>query len=125
MPYPTISTLSGTVTWSDGSLFDGYLLLIIAFPVGYSSASIKNQLVVQPIGDHIKVRIIQGVYDQAARIYQNLFLEPPNTQYVAYYFDNNDKELGHTGLFTIATSPYTITQPTLALPAATIIIPSP
>ena len=126
MPYPLISTLTGTVTYSNGTtLLDGYVLLLIAYPTGYSSASIANQLVPQPIGDHIKVRIQQGVYDQSARIIQNAYLEPPNTQYVAYFYDNNNIELGHTALFTIATSPYTITVPSLTIPSATAIVPSP
>ncbi len=126
MAYPAIATLTGTVTYSNGTTpLDGYIILLLAFPTGYTSASIANQLIPQPIGDHIKVRVQQGVYDQSARIYQNASIEPPNTQYVAYYYDNNDTQLGHTALFTIATSPYTITVPSFIVPSATAVVPTP
>jgi len=126
MAYPAFSTLSGTVTYSDGTtLLDGYVLLLIAYPTGYTSASIADQLVPQAIGDHIKVRIQQGVYDQSARIYQNSSLEPPNTKYVAYFYNNNDTQLGVTALFTISASPYSITVPSFAAPTATVSVPTP
>ncbi len=125
MPYPLISTLSGTVTYSNTTLFDGWAVLLIAYPDGYTSASIANQLVPQTVAQYVRVRVQQGVYDQSARIIQNSCLEPPNTQYAAYYYDNNNVNLGHTGLFTVSSSPYTITQPTLTSPAATAIIPTP
>ncbi len=119
------STLVATVYTASSTLLDGSVLLLLAFPTGYSSATIANQLIPQPIGDHVKVRIQQGVYDQSARIYYNSCLEPPNTQYVAYFYDNNDIELGHTSLFTISSSPYTITVPLIIAPAATTVIPAP
>lgn len=125
MAYPLIATLTGTVTYSNSTLLDGYVLILMAFPTGYTSATIANQLIPQPIGDHVKVRIQQGVYDQSARIYQNAYLEPPNIQYCAYFYDNNNTQLGHTALFTISTSPYTITVPTFAVPTATAVIPTP
>ena len=125
MPYPMVASLAGTVKYSNGTLFDGYVLLLIAPPPGYTSASIMNQLIVQPICDHVKVRIQQGVYDQSARIYYTSYLEPPNCQYVAYFYDNNDIQLGHTALFTVTANPYTITVPALTIPSATSVIPSP
>ncbi len=126
MAYPLVSTLTGTVTYNDNvTLLDGYVLLLLALPVGYTYSTIANQLIPQPIGNHIKVRIQQGAYDQSARIYQNVGIEPPNSQYVAYFYDNNDTQLGHTALFTIATSPYTIAVPSFAVPTATVIIPTP
>lgn len=126
MAYPLVATLSGTVTYSNGTtLLDGSVLLLVAFPTGYSSASIANQLVPQPIGDHIKVRIQQGQYDQSARIYYSSALEPPNTKYVAYFYDNNNSSLGVTSLFTISSSPFTITVPSFAVPTAVAVVPTP
>ena len=81
MAAPDKCTLTGKVTYSDGTLFDGNVLLLIALPAGYSTASVSNQLIVQDIGDHVKVRVQQGVYDASAKIYQNASIQPPNTKY--------------------------------------------
>ena len=118
MAYPAYSSLTGTVTYSNGTPIDGYALWLITYPAAYvpKQATIANQLVPQPICDHAKVRIQQGVYDQSARIYQNASIEPPNTKYTVYFYDNNDVQLGFTSTpFVVATSPYTLnfTSPTI------------
>lgn len=126
MAYPLVSTLSGVVKYNDGTtLFDGWVLLLLAYPIGYTQATVGNQLWPQPIGDHIQVRIQNGVYDQTVRIYQNQSIQPPQTQYAAYYYDNEGVNLGHTGLFVINSSPYTITYPSMSVPVATAITPTP
>lgn len=117
MPYPLISTLTGYVTYSDEETpLDGYVLLLMDFPEGYSSASISDQLVPQVIGSRVKVRIQQGIYDQSSRIIQNAFLEPPGTRYRAYFYDNSNFLLGYTNFFSISVSPYTINFPPMPLP---------
>lgn len=121
MPYPLISTLTGYVTYSDMlTPLDGYVLLLIEFPTGYSSASIANQLIPQTIAKRVKVRIQQGAYDQSSRIIQNAYLEPPSTRYTAYFYDNNNVLLGYTNVFTISVSPYTINFPPMPLPGTTL-----
>lgn len=126
MAYPLIATLTGTVKYSDAvTLFDGWVLLLLAYPTGYTSASVANQLIPQRVADRAKCRIQQGVYDQSCRIIYNSALEPPNTKYVAYFYDNNDTQLGVTALFTVGASPFTITVPSMTAPVATVVVPTP
>jgi len=126
MSIPNSASLAGTVLYNDGiTPFDGWVLLMLAYPTGYSFATVANQLIPQRLGDRVKVRIQKGVYDQSARVYFNSSLEPPGTKYAAFFYDNNDSQLGNTGLFTVSTSPYTITVPSLALPTAASVVPTP
>lgn len=126
MAYPSFATLTGTVTYSDGvTLFDGWVLLLLAFPSGYTYATVGDQLVPQQVGDHIRVRIQNGVYDGSARIYFNTSIQPPSTKYVAYFYDNENTQLGVTALFTVSSSPYTISVPSMTKPSATAVVPTP
>lgn len=125
MAIPTVATLAGPlVKYSDGvTLFDGWVVLILAYPSGYTSATIANQLIPQIIGDRFRVRIQQGVYDTSARVYYNTSLEPPNTKYAAYFFDNSGAQTGVTALFTVNASPFAITVPSMTVTTATGVTP--
>ncbi len=128
MAYPTVATLAGLVTYSNATPIDGYALILVAYPQTYTPTqiSIANQLIPQRIGDRIKVRIQQGQWDGSARIIFNSSLEPPNTKYACYFYDNDDVLLGNVStLFTVNTSPYTINWSTATIPTAPTVLPTP
>jgi hypothetical protein len=119
------TSLTGTVAYLDGTLFDGWGVFLEAFPTGYSYATINNQLIPQKIGDRFRVRIKHGVYDGSTRVYQNNSLQPPNTQYVAYFYDNEDQLMGSTGLFTVSVTPFSISVPPMTVNLPIVIPPTP
>lgn len=61
--------------------------------------------------------ITDGQYDQICGVYYNADLTPPNDQYVALFFDTNNKQIGtYTSAFNVSTSSFTIPSITLTLP---------
>lgn len=126
MANPSVATLAGTVKYSDGTtLFDGWVLLLMAYPTGYTFATVANQLYPQKLADRLQVRIQQGVYDTSAKVYYNASMEPPNTKYVAYFYDNAGVQQGVTALFTVNSNPFTIAVPSMTVTVATVVVPTP
>ena len=126
MAYPLVATLAGTVKYNDGvTLFDGWVLLLMAYPTGYTYATVANQLYPQRVADRLLVRIQQGVYDQSVRVYYTTSLDPPNCKYVGYFYDSNNASLGNTGLFSVTSSPITLSVPSMTVPVAPVSVPTP
>jgi hypothetical protein len=115
------------VTYADTTPFDGWCLLLIAVPTGYTYATVNNQLVPQRIGDHIQVRVQKGVYDQSFRGYQTASLQPPNTRYYPLFYDNQGVALttSATALVAINTGTYTLNVSDLTKPSAPVTPPTP
>jgi len=118
-------TTSTPVTWSDGSLFNGYILFGIALPTDVSGAQwaeVKLLGTRQRLPVWTVLPIVEGQLDQITTLFLTTQLDPPNTRYTAYWFDNTDKLIypypsgTKAAAFSIASNPYTITQPTLAAP---------
>lgn len=126
--YATVATSVNPVTWSSGTNFDGYVLILLAMPTGYStqSAFIQGQNPVMPIAKRWRFWISDGNIDQGSTIPYSVSIEPPNTAYAVYWYDLNDNLIaGPTSLVTIGASPYVLTVPTLTAPASTSVIPAP
>ena len=122
--------LSGTVTWSDASSFNGYVLIGVAFPnisaVDYASIALGNSIEKQRLPKWTRVPIVEGAFDQGGELYYNADIEPPNTKYIAYYYDATGTRIGSaTALFTITATPHAIEVPTLSVPTAAVAGPSP
>ena len=116
MAYPAISTVNGTVTYSDTTPFDGWLLLSLTFPAGYTTATIGNQLVPQKIGNLVQVRIQNGVYDPATHVYQSASIQPPDTQYTPKWYTNDMQLLATGSPVTVSATPLTLNQSSLVKP---------
>lgn len=132
---PAFALLTGTVTWSDLTLFDGYVLLGLVLPSNsdgiWPSVSVNGGNV-PPIRLPIwtQVPIAAGVFDQNSKIYFNSAITPDSTQYVAYWYDLNKRRISPaTGSnptpFTVNTGAYAIAIPTLTVPANSGVIPTP
>lgn len=122
MATPRTATLTGTVTWSDGTLFDGYLLIGIALPTNgdgdWPYIAADGITPPQRLPQWIFIPIKQGVIDAATKLWYNADLNPPGTQYVAYWYDSL-KRLVVSGVptpFTISTASHAISLPTITVP---------
>lgn len=131
MPYvgPTSTKIltSSPVTWSNGSLFSGYLLLGLALPtdsLGAQWAEVNLYGTSQILPKWTVIPIIEGVVDNNTSIFPNTQLDPPNTKYAIYWYDNTWKLIYPfpagtlPSLVTITGAMYTISQPTLTSPTA-------
>lgn len=132
MPTPSYATLSGTVTWSDGTLFDGYLYLGLVMPANsdgvWPTATLSGQGSPQRLPIWTVVPVMSGVFNPQTRVLYNNSLTPPHTQYVAYWYDLNMRRVapGPTAItvpFSINVSPYVISIPTLTSPSTSNTIP--
>ena len=126
-PTSTKLITSTPVTWSDGSLFSGYLLLGLALPTDSATtqwAYVNLYGTSQQLPKWTVIPIIEGAVDNNTSIFPNTQLDPPNTKYAVYWYDNTWKLIYPfpagtlPSLVTITGATYTITQPTLTAPTA-------
>lgn len=117
---PRISRLATTptrVVWSNGGTFDGYLLLTLSLPSGYTKHKLKNSLQPLTIPQTTKVPIVDGVIDQSTGVYYNADVNPPGTTYSAAVYDTSDTLIGSVvGTITVSAETTTVTIPTLTVP---------
>jgi hypothetical protein len=126
MALPRTALLSGTVSWSNGDLFDGYVLLALSLPSGYTYASPIGSWPNSTLPQFVRIPITAGAFSQQVAVFWNEDLEPPNCRYCAYWYDAQDTLLsGPSAIFDIGASPYAITIPTLTVPAASGTQPTP
>lgn len=130
MAEPRKASLSGTVSWSSGELFTGFTLIGVALPTSgdytYSRLALQNVYPPQRLPLWYRIPITNGQYDGTARIYWNIDLEPPNTRYVAWFYDVHNRQIGGpTAAFEVASESYTITVPTLTVPTTSTVPPIP
>ena len=126
-PTSTKIVTSTPVTWSDGSLFSGYILLGLAMPIdsnGVQWASIRLYGTSQQLPQWTVIPVIEGVVDNNTSIFPNTQLDPPNTKYAIYWYDNTWKLVYPfpagtiPSLVTITGATYTLTQPTITAPTS-------
>jgi hypothetical protein len=127
---PRNSMLTGNVYWSDGSTFTGFVAIGTAPPTSsgnaYTGIYLNNLYPPLKLPTWYRIGILQGAYDTVARIYYNADLNPPNTRYVAYFYDIHKNLVGGpTSLFAVTTDSTTITVPTLTKPSVPTAIPTP
>lgn len=128
-------TTSTPIVWVGGALLDGYMAIGLAFPRDAALVNWPNLIKgsgstpPQQLPQWCKIPISAGVFDQGTELWYNADIDPPNTQYVAYFFDNADKliapPVGTATFFTISTPTTTITVPSLVPPTSAVTAPSP
>ena len=104
MAEPRKAQLTGTVSWSNGEAFSGFVLIGIALPssgdYSYARVSLQNQYPPQRLPLWYRIPIVGGQYDSSARIYYTEDIEPPNTRYAAWFYDVHNRQIaGPTALF--------------------------
>ena len=122
---PSYANLTDTpVLWSDGSNFNGFLLLGIVSPqysnLAWQQISLAGRVPPEWIPVFLKVPIQDGQYRNDIGVLYNASLAPPNTQYVGWWYDNSPLPrliAGPTPLFTVSTA--TLTPPVMSRPVPT------
>ena len=121
---------SVTLVWTSGESFEGYAL-IVATPPTYSGTNaafiaVKGFQPQQRVPFFARVPIKTGQYHKDSAIFFNEDLVPPNTRYVAYWYDATDRQIfGPSVAFAVTTDPFTPPAPTLTSPAVGSSPPSP
>jgi len=117
---------SVSVTWDDGSALTGFLLVGLVLPTGYQRAFYAATYPNVPIPTFLKVPINNGSFHNAESICYNADLEPPNSRYIAWYYDSTGQQIaGPTALFSVSTATCTPPSLTLPTPAVGLIPPVP
>lgn len=135
MAEPRSAVLTGTVYWSDSAtLFNGYVAIALGLPTNaagtFPAVYLGSGLREATIPQWTRVRVTDGVFDQEAKLYFNADINPPSTRYFAYWYAYPKYRLFpavgvEPAAFTITTTPYSITIPTLTLPTAPTTAPTP
>lgn len=113
---------SGTVLWSDGTLFDGVLAVGIKGMVdgggsAWPSTTLGNRSIRRILPIFAPIDIVEGQYDGQAGVFFNEDLTPPGTQYVAWYYDTTGKQVaGPSSAFTVTATSFTVPTLTLTIP---------
>lgn len=132
---PQTATLdqSVTVTWTNGDLFNGFLLIGLIVPSSGGTAWAELDLGGQYPGVRLpifqRVSIINGQFDNSVGVLYNSSIAPPNTQYACWYYDQSTnpprKIAGPSSPFTVSTATLTPPTATLTVPTAGVTPPTP
>lgn len=114
------------VQWSNGANFTGFLLVGLVLPTGYEQGYFQTAYPFVPLPTFLKVPINNGTFHPAEGITYNADIEPPNSKYVCWYYDNTGAQIaGPSSLFTVSTGTCTPPSLTLTAPSAGSTLPTP
>ena len=132
---PQSATLdqSVTVSWSNGDVFNGFLLLGLVVPssggTSWAELDLGGQAPAERIPLWTKVPIVNGKFDGTVGVLYTSSIAPPNTKYAAWYYDQTltppRKIAGPSDLFTVTTATLTPPSLTLTVPTAGVTPPTP
>lgn len=115
---------NATVSWSDGSEFNGYML------VGLSSPELSSQTFpnvrygnvgepTETIPVFVKIPIKHGQFNQTVGVFFNEDLSPPNTLYYAWMYTNTDFQVaGPSSSFSVTQDGWTPPSFSLGTPTS-------
>lgn len=123
------------IKWSDGALFNGYILLIIALPnqgaQQWTQIALRNSQPKLKVPQRVKIPIKEGVLDTFTLAWSTDSLVPENTQYSVWFYDDTDQLIAiGAQLFQILANgvnpfPYTLPIPALPVPNLALTSPQP
>ncbi len=137
MPAPTlpqVATLdqSVVVSWANGDLFNGFLLLGLVLPVTtttWAEVDLGGQFPGERLPIFTKVPIVSGQFSNSVGVIYTSSLNPPNTRYAGWYYDNSSypprQIAGPTATFAVTSATLTPTVPTLTTPTVGVVLPVP
>lgn len=120
---------ASNITWSDGSNFDGFVRLGLVVPK-YGGTTDTAFLSSQNLTPAVQIPlntifpVTDGHIDQQTAVLQNRSISPPNSQYVAWWYDTSSHLIaGPSTQFTVSSTPITLPVATLTVPAIGSTIP--
>lgn len=133
MSSPRVGTLTGSITWSDGTNFNGFGVVGLVLPT--SGGTNWPELSLEPGSPRQRlplwstIPIVDGAFNNQVGLWYNADIDPPNTTYVIYYYDTSLKQVGvPSGIadaFTISAAQTTPPVYTLTAPVAGTVVPTP
>ena len=114
-----MSKPTGTIAWSDGTLFTGFALVGIEKPVTWPSVALSDQMPRRTIPPFAPLPIRDGAFHDAVGVIYNADVTPPSQDYVAYFYDANGVQVaGPTSAFQVSSATFTIPAITLTPPGS-------
>lgn len=112
-----LSTFSQS--WSNGDLFDGYMLVGCVVPASRPRCELGQYSGVVDIPIFTVFPITQGAFDQATELIYTSDLTPPGATYVAWLCDKNFFQIGSVSTgFSVTSTPWTPPTITATVPSA-------
>lgn len=109
---------TGTVSWSDGTPFNGFALIGFRELTSWTIFTLSHQGQRLRIPKWQKIAITDGAFEQKAELRYNADINPPGSQYVAFYYDSTKKAIGGASAY------FTVSAGTVAIPQVTLTVPS-
>src|ERR1043165_6335145 len=104
-------TSNSDVVWSNGALFNGYVLVSAVLPGTRTQATLKDTSPVLRVPVQTRVAIREGKYDSDVRVWFTNSLVPPGVTYNAKFYDSDDQLVATLGgTFTVTADPYVLTH---------------
>jgi len=133
MPIPRVGRFSqdATLSWTDASLFNGFILVGIVPPTSggtdWAQLSISDYYPPQRVPVFARVPITSGKYNSVAGLFFTADLEPPNSRYIAFWYDATGRLItpSASAQFQVTTDPFTPPTPTLTVPSVGSVNPTP
>ena len=130
---PRVAKLSGTITWSDGSNFNGFAVIGLVFPTSggnnWPALTIEPNSPKQEIPQWTAVPIVDGSFNNQIGLWYNTDIDPPNTKYAIWYLDAAYKYVGSptnsSDFFQVTADPTAPPTYTLTVPIAGTTVPTP
>ena len=121
--------LTGTISYSDGTKFNGWMLVGLVPPLRGSTAySSFYKVYAQQrtkLPQWVSFQIKDGEFQSPAKLRFNTSISPPNTKYVSFFVDYEGNTLATGSLFTVTATPHAIVEPSFSLPTAGTTAPTP
>lgn len=123
-PRKSAVATSNTFLWSNGTNFDGWLIIGIVPPqaggvTNWPSMTPGDMTSPVALPPFYQIRIRDGRAETATKVIYTSDIVPPNTTYVAWLCDVNKRLMTST-----ASATFTVTSDTFSPPAITATIPS-
>jgi hypothetical protein len=133
MAIPQSAKLSGTILWSDSSLFNGFAVIGLILPtssgVNWPELTIEPNDVKQRLPLWSTIPVKDGEFNQSLGLWFNTAINPPNSKYALWLYDLSGKRVlspsGSGDFFTVTTNPHVITVTPPAVPSAGTTVPDP
>lgn len=115
---------STTITWDNGSNFNGFILISLVPPIlsaiTYTEGDFGFISPTEKLPPFAVIPIQNGLINQGLGLYFSLDISPPNTTYIARWYDTTKRLIsGPSSAFSVTTDPIsTLTIPALTAPSA-------
>lgn len=115
---------SASFTWSNGTNFDGWLLVGVVPPVrddeNWPSVTPGDLTSPEKLPPFYMIRIRNGRAENATKVFYTSDIVPPNTVYVAWLCDVNKKLMTSTPSATFTVTTDTFTPPSITATAPSV-----